>query len=34
VIRVTDIANTIAEISAEGAQFEFYELMGQDHSGI
>ena len=33
-IRVTDIANTIGEISAEGVQFEFYESIEQDHSGI
>jgi predicted enzyme related to lactoylglutathione lyase len=31
---VTDIANTIAEIRTEGVQFEFYELMKQDHSEI
>ena len=31
---VTDIANTIAEIRTEGVQFEFYEFMEQDHSGI
>ena len=31
---VADIANTIAEIRTEGVQFEFYEFMKQDHSGI
>tara|TARA_A200000113_G_scaffold181942_1_gene167978 strand:- start:572 stop:886 length:315 start_codon:yes stop_codon:yes gene_type:complete len=31
---VTDIANTIAELGDKGVQFEFYEFMEQDQSGI